>query len=112
MISIRKHNFQKLLFSIENRQNTGKKAMQNNENSIQGKIGLCVVGLGRAGKARCNAIEEIGDCSLIRTYSRRTQSSETWNSIIQDPRVDAVVICTENESHNMFIQEALSAKIN
>jgi len=73
------------------------------------KVGFSVVGLGRAGKARCRSIVESSMCNLVSTHSRRNVGSSSWNEILADPLVEAVVICTENSSHGSFIREALMA---
>ena len=73
------------------------------------RLGISVVGLGRAGLARCRSIQQSDDCSILSTYSRREDSHKKWSEILLDPLVDAVLICTENASHAEFIEAALQA---
>lgn len=76
-------------------------------------IGIVVVGLGRAGKARVRDLEQrvLGESANLRgVISRRKVddlTSLTWDEALASNDVDAFVISTENSTHEEYARKAL-----
>lgn len=69
-------------------------------------MGLLVIGLGRAGQARCRDIAAAPDLHLVEALGGRA-GLDAHRRAIADPRVEAVLVCTENASHAALATLAL-----
>ena len=80
-------------------------------------VRFAVLGLGRAGLARCRELAALEGATLAAVQSRRDPSvfslpAELFRSeeeIFNDPTIDAVIICTENEHHARLCMSGLEA---
>lgn len=73
-------------------------------------IGMVVVGLGRAGRARVRDLAASAHFRLAGVVSRRPEhATVSWADALADPAVGAVAICTENALHERQAREALAA---
>jgi len=72
-------------------------------------FGISVVGMGRVGQIRCREIAEMQGCRLVSSHSRRAAERMPWKTILADPNVHAILVCTENAAHEHFIRDALLA---
>jgi len=71
---------------------------------------LAVLGLGSAGRSRQRACEETEGVELAATISRREEvGDQTLESVLADPKIDALAISTENPSHAHFVRRSLEA---
>jgi len=87
-----------------------------------GRFGVVVVGLGIAGRVRVRDLLQWGgnyhktkDVHLIGYVSRREVEIEgakqiTWEDALNREDVDAVLICTENSTHEKLTREVIAAK--
>ncbi len=73
-----------------------------------GPLGLAVIGLGRAGQARCRDIAASADVTLIGALGGR-EGIDAHRRLIEDPRTDAVLVCTDNALHAELATLALEA---
>ncbi|MEE2644253.1 MAG: Gfo/Idh/MocA family oxidoreductase [Myxococcota bacterium] len=76
---------------------------------------LAVVGLGRAGMARCRAIQAIPEAELAAVHSRRPTGEppaphRAVEEICQDASIDAVIISCENSRHAPLARRFLEAR--
>jgi hypothetical protein len=69
---------------------------------------IAVIGLGRAGSARVRAIEATGAVELAGVV-RRPPSPPTFEAVIADPRVSALIVCTPNALHAAQVEAGLRA---
>lgn len=77
-------------------------------------LGVVVVGLGRAGKARVRDLKQkvLGDSAILRgVISRRKVEDDltslNWDEALSRDDVDAFIICTENNTHEEYARKAL-----
>ena len=70
-------------------------------------IQFAVIGLGRAGAARVKCIHQHPQASLQGTVSRRGNGTHTLEQVLKDPFFEAVIICTENDTHYSLAKQAL-----
>lgn len=80
---------------------------------MAGVIGIVVVGLGRAGKARVRDLEMkvLGESVVLRGVISRRKVDEvtclTWEEALARNDVDAFVISTENSTHEEYVRKVL-----
>ncbi|MCZ6570962.1 MAG: Gfo/Idh/MocA family oxidoreductase, partial [Deltaproteobacteria bacterium] len=71
-------------------------------------LALAVVGLGRAGRARVSALEGHPRARLAATVSRELGAvATTFESALDDPAIDGVILCTPNRQHAPAARAAL-----
>ncbi len=71
---------------------------------------LAVVGLGRAGRARVREIETSPRATLAGVVSQHDPSAtHTFDELLADPAVEAVIVCTVNATHGRLVRAALEA---
>lgn len=69
-----------------------------------------IIGLGRAGQARTRAIEARPHLTLVGTAGRRPgRGTTTFATMLEDPEVDGLLICSENAHHAEAAARALDA---
>ena len=85
------------------------------------KIGIGVVGSGGMGTRRAETFSKLEGCELVAVSSRNRETGSMlaqklgvpfepeWKAVMADPNLDAVVICTSNESHGEIALSALEA---
>jgi biliverdin reductase len=75
-----------------------------------GKLGIAVVGLGIAGRARVRALESHPRARLV-GVARRTPGPDetTLAEVLADPDVEALIVCTPNLLHVETARAALEA---
>ena len=69
-----------------------------------------VVGTGRAGLSRLAAISRRDDISAESLSYRAHDFEERLTSYLQDPQIEAVLVCTANSTHFEIASAALTAK--
>ncbi len=73
-------------------------------------IAVALIGPGRAGRARLRALEEHGDTQLAAVVPREPEADQpTLESLLADPSIDALMLCTPNLLHGQAAQAALEA---
>jgi len=73
-------------------------------------VRLAVVGAGRAGRARVRALEESAEARLAALVSRGDPASPSFASVLADPSVAGVILCTPNLLHAAQARAALEAR--
>ena len=68
-------------------------------------LALAVVGLGRAGRARVSALESHPSARLAATIRHSREPS--FESVLEDPSIDGVILCTPNRQHAPSARAAL-----
>jgi predicted dehydrogenase len=72
---------------------------------------LAVVGLGRAGRARVRAAETLAAVELAAVVTRGdAPGARSFEEVLGDPSIDAVVVCTPNLLHAGAARRALEAE--
>jgi biliverdin reductase len=69
---------------------------------------IAVIGLGRAGRARVRAIESHARAELAAVV-QRPPSQPTFEAVLADPRVTALIVCTPNALHAAQVEAGLRA---
>ncbi len=71
---------------------------------------VALIGPGRAGRARVRALEEHADTQLAAVVPRQPEAEQpTLESLLADPSLDALMLCTPNLLHRTAAQAALEA---
>jgi biliverdin reductase len=73
------------------------------------RLGLAVIGAGRAGQARMRALGESPDARLAAVVSRREPSGPSFAQVLADAAVAGVILCTPNLQHAAAARAALDA---
>lgn len=71
-------------------------------------LGVAIIGLGRAGQARQRDLQAAPGLELVDAIGGRA-GPDAHRRLITDPRVDAVLVCTENALHGSLAEMALAA---
>jgi biliverdin reductase len=73
------------------------------------RLGVAVIGAGRAGQARMSALEVSPRARLTHVVSRSRPGSSALEAVLADPGVTAVIVCTPNLAHAATARAALVA---
>jgi predicted dehydrogenase len=73
------------------------------------RLGVAVVGIGRAGAARVRALEASPRARLAALVSRSRPGAVSLEAALADPAVAAVIVCTPNLLHAETTRAALAA---
>jgi biliverdin reductase len=69
-----------------------------------------IIGAGRAGRARMRAVDAHPDAELAGIVSTQEDvATHSWDQLIEDPKVDAVCVCSINCAHAPQVRQALEA---
>ena len=77
--------------------------------SVTKRVGISIIGMGKAGQARLRGVEAHPQAALISTISHRDAAGPTLEQVCADASVDAVLVCTENARHPTQVEQALRA---
>ena len=70
---------------------------------------LCaVIGMGRAGRSRVQALEGRVDISGVVRSSRRDSITQSLTAVLANPNIDAVIVSRETQAHAQTVREALN----
>jgi biliverdin reductase len=73
------------------------------------RLGVAVIGLGRAGAARVRALEASSRARLAAVVSRSRPGAVSLEAALADPEVAAAIVCTPNLLHAATTRAALAA---
>jgi predicted dehydrogenase len=73
------------------------------------RLGLAVIGAGRAGQARVRALGASETARLVAVVSLRDPSGPSYADVLADPSVAGVILCTPNLLHPTQARAALDA---
>ena len=74
------------------------------------RLRIAVVGLGRAGGARVRALEDHPAAELAGIVRSNPDTTDLrWQALLDDPTIDAAIICTPNHLHSMQARALLEA---
>ena len=77
------------------------------ERNASTPLRCAVVGLGRAGQSRIKAFAQRNDAHIVAVASRRDSKTASFEEILANPNIDAVLICQETRVHAQRVRAAL-----
>ncbi|MEE2787445.1 MAG: Gfo/Idh/MocA family oxidoreductase [Myxococcota bacterium] len=80
-----------------------------NHDPISSSVQCAVIGLGRAGQMRVKALESSHRGVCAAKVTRRGASAMSLDEVYASDRIDAVLICLENELHHQVAQASLAS---
>ena len=84
-------------------------------------VSLCIVGLGWWGGEIAKAAAKIKNCKIAACYARTPatreafskthgcRAMESWEAVLQDEEIDALILTTPHSTHARMVVEAASA---
>jgi predicted dehydrogenase len=73
------------------------------------RLGVAVIGAGRAGQARMRALEASARARLVCVVSRGRPDAVSLEGALSNPEVTALIVCTPNTLHAVTARRALAA---